>query len=200
MMPSQFRCSSHEDFIGPASKESRMIKRMVDLCKENGNAAIKLLILGAAGIGKTQLAEHFLRCTGSTKWSAYTFNGTGFKVDDCADLARTVHYKTPEYRTIVINEVDRVPPVAQVAMLSLLDDLPPHNAIVCTSNCGVKDLEPRFQSRFQVIQLASPSDDEITEFLSGRWKLTTTIARQIATFANGNVRQALLDAQSYLVA
>lgn len=73
-------------------------------------------------------------------------------------------------------------------------------AVVCTSNCAVNDLESRFQSRFQVIQLKSPTDEEITAFLSGRWELKTSIARQIATLACGNVRQALLDAQSYLTA
>jgi replication-associated recombination protein RarA len=202
MMPSQFRPTTPDEFIGPARSQAKTIERMIALCKESGKAPIKLLILGLPGAGKTSLAEHFVKCVGSDKWSVHKFNGVQVKIEEVEELARSVHYTSlfGDYKIIRIEEVDKVPTVAQVRLLTLLDDLPNGVAVIATSNCRVGDLESRFQSRFQVIQLASPSDDEITEFLSGRWKLTTSIARQIATFANGNVRQALLDAQSYLVA
>jgi len=175
---------------------------MVSACKKAGLAPIKLLLLGSPGIGKSELAEHFCQLMGVTKWATHKYNGVQFKIDDAEELARTVRFTNlfGDWRIIRIEEVDRVPTVAQVRLLTLLDDLPPGNALIATSNCSVHDLESRFQSRFQVIQLKPPTAEEIVCLLHGRWQITTSIARQIATLACGNVRQALLDAQSYVTA
>jgi len=84
---------------------------------------------------------------------------------------------------------------AQGGILTLLDDLneTPGNIILCTSNCALKDFEPRFSSRFTVFELQSPSSDEI-ETLLRRWLTTEGAIKQIAQFACGNVRTALKDA------
>ena len=84
---------------------------------------------------------------------------------------------------------------AQCRMLTLLDDLneTPGTVILCTSNCALKDFEPRFSSRFTVFELQSPNSDEI-ETLLRRWLTTEGAIKQIAQFACGNVRTALKDA------
>ena len=72
--------------------------------------------------------------------------------------------------------------------------------MLCTSNCGVNDLEERFQSRFLLFDLAPPTGEEIEELLKIlAAPLAAPVIKQIATFACGNVRKALLDADSALL-
>ena len=56
-----------------------------------------------------------------------------------------------------IDKANAIPPVAQVRFLTLLDDLPRGIAIACTSNCKLRDFEERFQTRFQVFEIAPPT-------------------------------------------
>ena len=84
----------------------------------------------------------------------------------------------------------------QTRILTVLDDLMPYKAFICTSNCKLSAFEPRFQSRFQVFEISAPTDKEIGALLSDY--IDPLNARQIATFAGGNVRQALLDAKGVL--
>jgi hypothetical protein len=125
------------------------------------------------------------------------------RIEEVEELSARRHYRDlfGEYRVLRIEEVDKVPHVAQVSLLTLLDDLPSHNAMVCTSNCKLNELEVRFQRRFTVIELAPPSAEDICQLLSTRWPaLRSDTARQIATFACGNVGQALRDADAALAA
>ena len=72
--------------------------------------------------------------------------------------------------------------------------------MVCTSNCSLKDLEERFQSRFLVLEVAPPKDLDIAELIKKLApRLDDSTVKQIATFACGNVRQALLDADNALL-
>ena len=93
-----------------------------------------------------------------------------------------------------------MPTVAQVRFLTLLDDMPPQNAVVCTSNCKVTELESRFQRRFQVVTLQAPKGEEIERFLLSRWpSLGETNSRWIGVACGGNVGQALMDAQTRMI-
>jgi hypothetical protein len=97
---------------------------------------------------------------------------------------------------IWIDEADEIPRVAQVRFLSLLDDLPNGAAVICTSNCSVRNFEERFQSRFQLFELKAPPAHEIELLL--RQFVDAATASVIAENCQGNVRQALLDAQGAL--
>jgi hypothetical protein len=93
-----------------------------------------------------------------------------------------------------IDEADAIPPVAQVRLLTLLDDLPRGIAIACTSNCKLRDFEERFQTRFQAFEIAPPTTEEIIALLR-RYLPDEPEVVNVANFADGNVRQALLDAK-----
>ena len=197
-VPSTFRVCRADEFIGPARKWADKLIEQVSKSTAHGRPPIKRLILGPSGIGKSSLAEFFCQLVAAQKWCRYEFNGTDFRLEDADDIERTVHFTNMygDYRVIRIEEVDRVPALAQVKMLTLLDNLPPGNAVICTSNCSVKQLEPRFHRRFQVIELQPPSNEEVEAFLLNHWpKIGQANARQIATFAQGNVGQALMDAE-----
>ena len=95
-----------------------------------------------------------------------------------------------------IDEADEIPRLAQVRFLTLLDDLPAGVAVACTSNCKLSDFENRFQTRFQAFEIAPPPPAEIQSLVTRLLpQLSVRDATQIATFACGNVRQALLEAQ-----
>lgn len=93
-----------------------------------------------------------------------------------------------------IEEFDKVPSVAQVAVLTLLDDLPDHTCCIATSNHAVSEFEERIQSRFMVCEVAPPTASEILTMLRLRWpSVPKHRLVQIAEFSCGNVRQALTD-------
>lgn len=202
MLPSTFRPQKLTDFIGPARAQAAFLQRLLAAAQPAGDP-LKILILGRPGIGKSSLAEYFVSLTGATKWSTSTYNGTAFKIEQVEQLARTLGCREMfgSYRVIRVEEVDAVPTVAQIRFLTLSDDLPPHTAIICTSNCKVEHLEERFQRRFQVIQLEGPSDAEILDLLQTRWpEIPLPDARMISCMAGGNLGQALQDATTALIA
>lgn len=201
MLPSTFRCKCADDFIGSARRHASFIDKLIVEAIKNGDP-IKLLLLGKPGIGKSELAEHFVRQLNAGKWSISKFNGTQLKMEEVEDIARNFHYTDMfgGYRVLRVEEVDKVPTVAQVRLLTLLDDLPKKTAVVCTSNCCLDELEIRFQRRFIVLQVDPPNEKEIVGLLNKNWKLAPAVANQIATFACGNVGQALLDTEAALIA
>ncbi|MEN6636982.1 MAG: hypothetical protein ABFC56_14100, partial [Clostridiaceae bacterium] len=104
-----------------------------------------------------------------------------------------------DWQVKIINEVDVMPRDAQDAMLSLMDEMPTHRAIICTSNLDLSQLTPRFQTRLQAVKVESPTDEEIATFLNRNWpEIKPQTAAQIAFGAAGNVRAACMDADSYL--
>jgi len=195
MLPSMFRPKALADFIGPARLHAEKIDRLIAAARPTGDA-ITLLLLGPPGIGKTVLADYFVRQIGASRWSYQKFNGTSFRIDQADEIARSFRLTDMfgGYRVLQIEEVDSVPMVAQVRMLTLLDELPKKCAVVATSNCKIKELEERFQRRFMVFNVKPPSAGDIFAFLRDRCQLAEAMAKQIAELCCGNFAAALKDA------
>jgi replication-associated recombination protein RarA len=193
---------SANDFIGAGATQhgsgakavALHIERIVHQAKAADNTPIRILMNGNPGLGKTALALYLQNLLGCDKWSTTKLNGTQLKIELIEEIAKSLHYRGlfGDYRCVHIDEADEVPRVAQVRFLSLLDDLPDGVAVVCTSNCKLKDFENRFQTRFQVFEIQPPAVNEIQAMLCDYINQPT--AKHIANFACGNVRQALLDA------
>lgn len=195
-LPSEYKPTSIEEFIGPAKAAAKLLVNLADRARANDNASLKILLNGEPGIGKSALAEFLARHLGCTeKHSRLKFNGTQIKIETVEDIARQLQYRSlyGDYNFIWIDEADKIPSVAQVRFLTLLDDLNHGCAVVCTSNCRVEDFEKRFQSRFRMLEIEPPQPHEIMGLLSQFLTHQPTIT-QIAQFACGNVRAALLDA------
>jgi DNA polymerase III delta prime subunit len=179
------------------------VEKMVRVSQKNERSPIKVLLNGKPGLGKSLIALYLQHLIGCDQWSTTKLNGTQVKIEAIEDIARTLHYKSlfSDYRMLWIDEADEIPRVAQVRFLTLLDDLPAGVAVVCTSNCQLKDFENRFQTRFQVFELAPPPIEDIEKLIL---RIAPDIgradARDIANYACGNVRQALLDAQGVVQA
>jgi len=199
----QFIPKSPLDFVGEqvtahgsgARAIAKRLDHIVRQAKATDKAAIKILLNGPPGVGKTGLALYLQSLLGCNKWSTNKLNGTQVKIEVIEDLAHQMHFRSlfGDYRLIHIDEADVIPKVAQVRFLSMLDDLPDGAAVVCTSNCKLKEFENRFQTRFQVFEVIPPTAQEIESLLCDF--IRPEYAHQIATFACGNVRQALLDAK-----
>ena len=198
MNPLKYKPQRPEEFIGPAKELAGILERIAKRAVRSGEP-IKLLIRGEPGIGKSALAESFLEELGANKWTTTKLNGTQLKVETIDDWASRLCFRElyGNYRVLWIEEVDKVSALVQTRMLTLLDDLPDHVAVVGTSNREVKEFDPRFQSRFQVFCLKAPAPDEI-KWLLKKFGLRKDDINRIATFCCGNVRLALFDAQSAL--
>ena len=202
MTPSKFIPQAVADFVGHgdfgAATAARSLQALVAQARANKNASLAILINGRPGIGKSALARWFIYdLLGCSKFSVTKLNGTKVNLDRVDDLAAGLPYRDlyADYKAIWFEECDLMTKAAQGGMLTLLDDLneTPGNVILCTSNCALKDFEPRFSSRFTVFELQPPNSDEI-ETLLRRWLTTEGAIKQIAQFASGNVRTAMKDA------
>ncbi len=209
----QFIPKSVDDFVGDnvVSRQSgdqtgarlvaQQIARAVRLANQNGQTPLKFLFNGKPGLGKSALVQYLQHLTGCNKWSTTKLNGTECKIERIEEIAANLHYKNlfGDWRMLWIDEADEIPRVAQVRFLTLLDDLPSGVIVACTSNCALADFENRFQTRFQVFEVAPPPPQDIQKLLVRiAPEISPRDASQIANFACGNVRQALLDAQGAL--
>ena len=193
MQPIRFKPIEITDFIGSA----RLIaETLVNTIKNAEGGPIAILLTGQPGIGKSSLANWFGRQLGADpQWSTSRMSGTECNVERVAEIKRGLHLKDlfGNYRVIQIEEADAIPSVAQVAFLDLLDHLPDKVAVICTSNKS--NFEDRWGGRFQVFTPVRPTDEELTALLC-RWISHKPTVQQIVTFACGDIRQSLKDAQS----
>jgi replication-associated recombination protein RarA len=199
-LPSLWKPRSVEDFIGPAQEIAEELRAMVDNAVASSYAPVKILLNGNPGIGKSALAEFLLGLMNAhPKWSTHKYNGTEVKLEQVSELSQRCAYKDmySDYRVFWIEEADKIPSAAQVRFLTLLDDLPTGNAVLCTSNCSVDQFEERFQTRFQIFEVEPPTIQQVAALL-GRWLPDRRQAFDIANATRGNVRAALLDATAAL--
>ena len=90
------------------------------------------------------------------------------------------------------------PQQAQDLLLSWFDEMPTCTAFIGTSNVNIAAMDVRFQTRLQHWPLKNPTTEQIADFIARKWKVKPKIAADIAFGSGGNVRAALLDAESYL--
>jgi len=186
---------SGDTWIG-ARLIAELLARGVQLANANQLSPMKYLINGRPGLGKSALVAYLQQLLGCNKWNTIKLNGTQCKVETIEEIARQLACTClfGDWRMLWIDEADAIPPVAQVRFLTLLDDLPCGIAIACTSNCKLRDFEERFQTRFQAFEIAPPTTEEIISLLR-RYLPDEPEVVNAAAFADGNVRQALLDAK-----
>jgi replication-associated recombination protein RarA len=173
---------------------AELLSQGVQLANLNQRSPLKYLLNGRPGLGKSALIAYLQQLLGCNKWNTIKLNGTQCKVETIEEIARQLACTClfGDWRMLWIDEADAIPPVAQVRFLTLLDDVPPGVAIARTSNCKLRDFEERFQTRFQAFEIAQPATEEIVSLLRRYLPHEPEIVNA-ANFADGNVRQALLD-------
>ncbi len=115
MLPSIYSPQKPDDFDGPARDLARLVDKILALATPNQDP-IKLFWYGKPGLGKSALADYTMARLGVNKWHTTKFNGTQLKIEAVEEVAKTLHYRElfGQYRVVRIDEVDKVPNVAQV--------------------------------------------------------------------------------------
>ena len=199
--PDQFRPVHPADLIGsPANSATSLLRAAMNL-KFQPSPTWRLLLHGEPGCGKTTIAELIARALAAHPVDIDEINGRNVTIDVVRDWQALAPYASlfGGWKVKLINEADLIPAAAQDLMLSYLDKLPQHTAVLATSNATMATLSQRFATRLGPVKIDSPSDVEIAEFLRRRWKLNKAAANFIAVGSCGNVRDALLRASNYLI-
>jgi replication-associated recombination protein RarA len=198
MNPIEYKPTRIRDFVGPAQDVARTLGRIAKRSLSN-SAPIKILILGEPGVGKSALADFLLDQLKVSKWSITKLSGAQVRLEEIEEWAARLCYRDlfSNYKFLRIEEMDRASHTARARLLTVLDDLPNHVGIICTSNKEISEIEPRFPSRFQNFIVKPPASEQIKQLIS-RWPLREQDLNRISEFACGNVRRALFDAQTEL--
>lgn len=193
--------TSPDDFIGGARDAAIALKSSVEKAIARGHAPLKFFFSGEPGTGKTALSIYAQHLMGVGNFALQEFNGQDVNVDVVRELSASLHLTHNElfgaYRLITWHEADCLSDAAQVSALTMIDRLPNRTALICTSNLRIKDITPRFQTRFKLIEVRKPTALEIQGLLL-KWPVPEQVAQSISVNAHGNVRVAMLEAEEWL--
>lgn len=191
--PASFIPTAPAHFIGPARRYAAMLTT-----KASRPGPHKLVLIGPPGTGKTSLANYFAACLTSHTTQIEAVNGRNLSVERVRHWEESAAYRpmAGSYSVKVINEAQSIQPAAADALRTYLDDLPPHIAVILTANGTLSTMPEPLQSRLQHFPLAAPSPSEVSALLHS-FGLNGQ-GDKIAETCGGNVRAALLDAQSVI--
>ena len=194
--PSNYVPTAPDDFIGGAKQIAAVLaKKAKALNKEGGTA--KLLLYGPPGCGKTRLAEMFANQLAGHSTMVESVNGRNVDIHLVRKWQESCRYANlfGGWSVKIINELDTCPPASQDLLLTYLDEMPSQTAFIGTSNLDLRQLVERFQTRMQQFRVKAPEHSEIEKLLQ-LWKIPKARISEIVVGCGGNVRAALLDAQS----
>jgi replication-associated recombination protein RarA len=198
--PDQYKPQKPSELIGPARALAEMLLAHAQKIQRNGSTYKKLLF-GQWGNGKSRIASMLSRTLAANPIDIEKINGRNLTIDVVREWQQNCAYGSlfGGWKVKWIEEVDLVPPIAQDLLLTYLDDLPPRTAVIATSNRDMRTLSDRFDTRFAPIEVKSPTDSEIADFLVKQWRVPRKAADFIAIGACGNVRDAFLRTANFLI-
>jgi replication-associated recombination protein RarA len=196
--PDDYKPAAPSDLIGGARGVATIGLREAEKLAPQSRAW-RLLIHGEAGSGKTCVAKIIARALAANPVDIEQVDGPNVTAEVIRRWTRDACFASlfGGWKVKLIQECDLVTAAAQDLMLTYLDELPAQTAVIGTSNQSVALLTERFQTRFRLLAVASPSSEELQGWLETRWRVPKQQASFIALAACGNVRAALLDAAQW---
>jgi replication-associated recombination protein RarA len=187
----------NQGLIGPAGSILRELIKKLGHIREREK--LKLLLHGSPGVGKTEIANTLAHQLAAEGVDIESINGRDLTIDVVRIWKQNSCYGSlfGEWKIKIVNELDLAPQVAQDLMLTYLDELPPQQGVIATSNASAETLTERFATRFISVEVSPPDSDEITRHLMRRFHLGKQAAAMIAVASCGNVRSAELQAQGF---
>jgi hypothetical protein len=198
--PDNYEPESPRDLIGEAALVGQDLLRHAHELRGDARTRLKLLLYGSPGTAKTSVAKMIARALAAHNIDIECVNGRNVTLDLVREWQKNSAYGSlfGGWKVKLINETDLIPQAAQDLMLTYLDELPPRNAVIGTSNLSLETLSERFQTRFRLVRLRAPETAVLAAWLVQRWQLPPAAADFIALGACGNVRAALLDAADFM--
>jgi len=197
--PSEFTPRMPEEFVGPAANIAKILTAKATALQKAGKGSLKLLLHGPPGTGKTKLASMMASQLAEGSINIESLNGRNLMIDhvrNWQDSGRFIRPLFGKFDVKIVNELDAVPAESRDLLLTYFDEIPNGTVFIGTSNY-VEKFEERFKSRLQRLPVDVPSSEQISALLR-RWQLPESKIKKIVAESNGNVRDALLGAQTYL--
>ncbi len=162
------------------------------------NPAHALLLTGAAGSGKTHIAQAFaMQLLGVTSLDNAAYyreiapNNGSIPIEQIRTLAEffrlAVPGKAKVARTVVLQDADTMGTEAQNALLKLLEEPPVGSVIILTSSHPER-LLTTIRSRVQLVQLPSPDAEALRKHFMTAGHAEAAISSAILR-ANGNIAE-----------
>ncbi|MEI8289550.1 MAG: AAA family ATPase [Verrucomicrobiota bacterium] len=203
IQPASFVPKRPDEFIGYAATVAKVFAAKAKAALTDRDAKLKYILTGNPGIGKTRLAEFLAeQLTGEhvTDGQSFSVESINGRIIDAAMIRgwrEQCRYVPVNFTVKIINEIDTLRQDNEDALLSYFDEIPRKTAVIGTSNRKTSELTPRLQSRLQSFHIQPPTESEIKTLVS-RWNIGKTNINNVLLGCGGNVRAALLDAQSIL--
>ncbi len=193
--------------IGPAARTLEILRVL-----PTRHASFGVLLHGDPGVGKSHLLDMAaLEITGSVH-AIEQVNGQSVSVDLVRQWCDQSRYGNlfSTWTVKRIDELDRSSPAAQAELLSMMDYLPKHMAVLATTNnfralCAVD--KGRLQRRFQQYRVEGPTQIEAADYLVKNFGVPKGVGKALAKgAAHGdllggvNMGAAVEDAQAWLAA
>lgn len=218
MNPTSFRPLTAADFLGPMQKVA-----LVRLFQARKHAAagrtgnFRLVLSGPPGGAKSALCRLLAQtlCGVPDDGTAevrnaqllgilhYT-NGQDVSIELVRDWAgRSAYIPVGLHgqvarRVFWVEECDAASPAALNAWRTFSDTLRSGTDLLLTTNRPLAELQKQFSSRCQADEITPPAAAEVAAFLTDRWQIPGAIAHRIAATVNGDVRNALCEAENWL--
>lgn len=188
--------------IGPAGELAAVLTAKAARAKRAASAPVKLLLYGVPGVGKSHLAAALARDLTGHHLAVEHVNGKDVTIELVRSWMQELPYSGSlfaDWTVKLVDELDQCSRDAQTLLLTYLDKLPACRAFVATSNLQLDLLQERFHTRLQQFRVEPPTTEDIAAHLLGNHpRLARAVAEQIAVGSGGNVRAAMLDAESYV--
>ena len=188
--------------IGPAARA------VIDIIDTTVNARPEVLavlrhgraflLAGPTGAGKTAAAINAAaELTGGNDHDYMNYTGADIDKPEVLNIARKVSYSpfSGHYVVSHIDEIDEIPPGAQVRLMNVLDNLPKSSVIIATCNDPSR-LDARFQRRFTFLPVTAPAPAEICQHLSSIG-FSPAASQWASENCDGDTARAILDAEQY---
>jgi DNA polymerase III subunit delta' len=111
--------------------------------------------------------------------------------EDASEVVRTLSYKSfeAEYKVMIIWMVEKLFHAAAPKLLKIIEE-PPEKTLFILVSENADQVINTILSRTQLVKIPPLSDEEVMQFLSDRYEISETTARQVSLMADGNLVEA----------